>query len=174
MKKLLLSLLLVITPIFIQAADAGLEKAVTFTLTNTESTKIKVTETAEGLQFDGCKNKVVFLVLFGHQCPPCNLEIPEFIKLQEKYKDNLAIFAIEAQQYSQEALKKFKTDKGINYNLIAGSENEDFISYVAGRARWNGAIPFLIVIDKNAQVQEVKAGFVPQAELEELIKTLNK
>ncbi|HIO96159.1 MAG TPA: TlpA family protein disulfide reductase [Campylobacterales bacterium] len=172
MKKIILAILLTLgVTSFLQAEET---KAITFNLIDTDGKTVHVTETEAGLDFKEYKGKVVFLVLFGHICPPCNAEIPEFIELTEKYKDKLAIVALEAQRYSMSDLKAFKTKKNINYSLIPGKNHDDFISYIADRAQWNGSIPFLIAIDKNGAVQTVQPGFIPKATLEELIEKLTK
>ena len=175
MKKIILAILLTLgATAFTHAQGNDSTKAMTFTLVDTEGKKIHVTETEAGLDFKEHKGKVVFLVLFGHICPPCNAEIPEFIEIKNKYKDKLAIVAIEAQRYEMSKLKAFKIKKEINYSLIPGKNHDNFISYIADRAQWNGSIPFLIAIDKNGAVQTVQAGFIPKATLEELIEKLTK
>ncbi|NEW59897.1 TlpA family protein disulfide reductase [Sulfurovum sp. bin170] len=167
MKKIILIILLALTV----TLQAEFEK---FTLTNTEGEKFNITESKDGLVFEEHKGKAIFLVLFGHNCPPCKEEIPELVELTEKYKDKLEIIAIEAQRYSVEQLKAFKKENGINYNLVTGKEHDDFVGYIANKAQWNGAIPFLIAIDKNGAVDSMEQGFIPKKTLEELIEKLTK
>jgi len=174
MKKILFTLLLAFGVTLLVAKTPTPIEAETFILTNTEGETIKVTELEEGLKFEKYYGRAVFLVLFGHMCPPCNAEIPEFIELTKAYPEKLAIVAIEAQRYSNEDLKKFKEEKGINYNLVAGKDHDEFVGYIAQRAQWNGSIPLLIAIDKNGTVQAVQPGFIAKATLEELIEKLNK
>lgn len=174
MKKIILTILLTLGATFLHADAVASEEAINFTLTNTEGEKIHVSELDEGLQFKEYQGKAVFLVLFGHMCPPCNAEIPELIELTTKYKDKLAIVALEAQRYSMDELKAFKQKKGINYNLVPGKDHDEFIGYIAGRAQWNGSIPLLIALDNKGAVQAVQPGFIPKATLEELIEKLTK
>jgi len=174
MKKILLSILLTFGFTLASAdvlPDASIE---TFTLTDTDGQQIHISHTEGGLDFQEHQGKAVFLVLFGHMCPPCNAEIPEFIQLAEKYKDKFSIVALEAQRYSMENLTTFKAKKGINYSLIPGKDNDEFIGYIAQRAGWSGQIPFLIALDKYGEVQDMIPGFVPQEKLEELIIKLTK
>ncbi|MCK5855494.1 MAG: TlpA family protein disulfide reductase [Sulfurovaceae bacterium] len=161
------------TKLVLLAVEAE-EKGKTFTLTNMEETEIHVSHTESGLYFQEYYGKAIFLVLFGHRCPPCNAEIPEFIELTKKYKDKLEIVAIEAQSYSVEKLKVFREEKDINYNLIAGKEHDEFLGYIAQRAEWSGKIPFLIALDRYGMVQEMIAGFVSKEKLEELVKRLTR
>lgn len=174
MKKILLSILLTLG-ITLTFADILPEtETQTFTLTDTDGQQIHISHTEDGLNFQEHQGKAIFLVLFGHMCPPCNAEIPEFITLTEKYKDKLAVVAIEAQQSSMENLKLFKTKKNINYTLIPGKDNNEFIGYVAQRAGWSGQIPFLIALDKNGVVQDMMPGFLSKEKLEGLILKLTK
>ncbi|MCK5853752.1 MAG: TlpA family protein disulfide reductase [Sulfurovaceae bacterium] len=174
MRKILLSILLIFGFTLAFADGAPQAKAETFTLTDTDGKQLHITHTEGGLNFQEHQGKAVFLVLFGHMCPPCNAEIPEFIELTEKYKDKLAIVGIEAQRYSMDKLREFKTKKNINYALIPGKDNDDFIGYIAQRAGWSGQIPFLIALDKNGVVQDMMPGFVAKEKLEKLILQLTK
>jgi len=167
MKKVILTILLTLTI----ALQAEVEK---FTITDTEGKQFNITESKDGLIFEEYKGKAIFLIIFGHNCPPCKAEIPEFVELAEKYKDKLQIIAIEQQKYSVEQLKIFKQENGINYSLIAGKDYNDFIGYIADKAQWRGAIPFMIALDKNGAVNLIKQGFIPKNTLEELIEKLTK
>jgi len=152
------------------------EIAPTFTLTTIDNKTINITETKEGLDFKEFKGKAVLIALFGHRCPPCLKEIPEFIKLTNKHKEDLAIVALEAQNYPSDAVKKFSTEHEMNYNVIAGINHNGFISYIAQRAGYNNGIPLplLISIDKYGEVQGVQAGQLREDELEFLVKDLNE
>jgi peroxiredoxin len=169
MKKIVLTFLLIIST----TLYANSEELSTFTLTNTEGEQINITDIKEGFIFKEHKN-AVFLLMFGHNCPPCKEEIPNFIELTKKYKDKLTIIGVEVQGYKSEELKKFRTKEGINYNLVSGEDNYDFVKHIVQRAGWKGAIPFLIAIDKNGAVQLVQPGLIKKASLEELIEKLNK
>ncbi len=173
MKSIIFTILLAFGSSFLYAESAT-EPTDHFTLTNTEGQDIHVSATENGLAFKEFQGKAVFLVLFGHMCPPCNAEIPEFIELKSNYKDKLAIVALEAQRYDMQKLKAFKEKKGINYNLIPGKDNDEFIGYIAQRAGWNGAIPFIIALDKKGEVQAIEQGYISQEKLESWVKQLTK
>jgi thiol-disulfide isomerase/thioredoxin len=112
--------------------------------------------------------------MFGHSCPPCIAEIPTLIDLAERYKGKLSIIAVEVQGFSSDQLKKFRDNYGINYTLISGKENSNFVAHVAQRAGWKGMIPLLIAIDKKGEVQFLHTGPVGSSKLESLISELNK
>ena len=175
MKKLLLTLILTFST-FLQAADTP-----SFTLTSIDGktitvNQLKISKTETGLEFKEFKGKAVLLTLWGHRCPPCIKEIPEFISLTKKHKDDLAIVAIEAQGYPSDKVKEFANDYHMNYNVIAGIEHNDFIKYIATMAGYSRGVPLplLIAINKDGEVEQVRAGMVREDELEMLIEDLNE
>ncbi len=144
-----------------------------FSLETVDGKTIHIKEIANGLEFKEFKDKAIFLILFGHRCPPCLREIPELIELTKEHKD-LQIVAIEVQGLDSDALGEFVSDKGINYNVISGDGNMDFIGYIQAKAGWSGSIPFLLGLDKKGKVQIMQIGGIPKKQLEigykELIK----
>jgi thiol-disulfide isomerase/thioredoxin len=127
-----------------------------------------------GLQIKEIKDKVIFLEFFGHRCPPCNKSIPKYVKLQEKYKDKLAIVAIEVQGLSTAQTAAFAKQKGINYITVSQMDAGMLTEHIAARASWSGAIPFLIIIDQKGEVQTMQAGLIPEDALANVIETLTK
>ncbi len=144
-----------------------------FVLTDSQGNQLHVQDTKDGLVFQEHKNGVL-LTMFGHNCPPCKEEIPEFIELTKKYGDRLTIISIEVQGYKSEQVEAFRKSNGINYTLLSGDDNINFVKHIVQRSGWKGAIPFLIAIDKNGDVKVVQAGLIKKSSLEDLVKTLNK
>ena len=149
------------------------EENPSFILHDIDGKSVEVIDIKEGLKFVG-HERPVFLVMFGHRCPPCKIEIPILIDLAKRYKDKLSIIAVEVQGYSSDEIKRFRKEYGINYTLISGRENSNFVAHVAQRAGWKGAIPLLIAIDKKGEVQYLHAGPISASKLESLISELNK
>jgi len=172
MKKLLLTLTITLISF---TALLSADEPISFTLTTTNDRNITVTETKNGLSFHEFKGKAILLALFGHRCPPCLKEIPEFIELTNSHKDDLEIIALEAQLFPTDKVKEFVEEHKMNYNVIAGIEHDDFISYIAQRAGYTRGIPLplLIAINKDGEVETVQAGLVHKDELELLVKDLN-
>lgn len=130
--------------------------------------------TKDGLIIPEAKNKIIFLEFFGHRCPPCLASIPHYKNIHTKYKGKVEIIAIEVQGLSNAQLKNFVAQKGMNYTVASQEKSENFVNYIASRANWSGAIPYLIVIDKKGIVQYMQAGSIGQAGLEAIIKELSK
>jgi len=174
MKKLLLTLVLIFSTLL------HAEEVPSFSLTTVDDKNITVNQlniskTETGLEFKEFKGKAVLLVLFGHRCPPCLKEIPEFIALTKKHKDDLEIVAIESQQYPTDKVKEFVAEHQMNYNVVAGIEHNDFIMYIASMAGYTQGIPLplLIAVNKNGEVEQVQAGIIREDELEMLVEELN-
>jgi thiol-disulfide isomerase/thioredoxin len=130
--------------------------------------------TSNGLIINELKNKIVFVEFFGHNCPPCLKTIPHLKTLQAKYKDRLAIVAIEVQGFSSSELKSFATKNQINYITISQDKGDILVNYIASRAKWSGSIPFLTVVDKKGSVQLLQAGLLPYETLEQTVLKLSK
>jgi len=176
MNKILFTLFLTLSTFLHAADDAPSFNLTTVNDKNITVTQLNISKTETGLEFKEFKGKAVLLALWGHRCPPCLKEIPEFIKLTEKHKDDLAIVAIEAQLYPTDKVKEFVTDHQMNYNVVAGIEHNDFVSYIATMAGYTEGVPLplLIAINKDGMVEQVQAGLVREDELEMLIKDLNE
>jgi thiol-disulfide isomerase/thioredoxin len=168
--KMLLAATLAATISFAQES-----KLLTFKVQTIDNKVLEVTEAKNGLKFKDFKGKVVLLEFWGTHCPPCLVSIPHYIKLKNEYKDKIAMVAIEVQMTPRERLKKFVEAKGINYNIATQGDNLDFVRYVANRAGWRGAIPYLIILDGNGNVIDIKRGYADEQYVKAVIDySLNK
>jgi len=147
-----------------------------FDLVDSEGKILHVDEVENGVIFQEHKGKVVFLLFFGHRCPPCLGEIPELIELQKEKGDKLAIIALEVQGLPEDQLKEFKSSKKINYTLLSDrtAQNSQFVSYIAERAQWRGSIPFLVGISPNGEVNFVHVGGMRKSSLEQVFEQLSQ
>lgn len=170
MKHLLLTTLLAISAISgLSASGEEVLKVNTI-----DGKQMKLTGTVKGLNIDKYKGKIVFLEFFGHNCPPCLASIPHYVNLQEKYKNKLAILAVEVQNMPKDALKKFVVEKKINYDVVSMQDGNTLASYIMQRAQWKGSIPFLVIIDQDGIVQTMQAGMLSEETLEKMIIELTK
>jgi peroxiredoxin len=167
MKKLLLILIFAVSTIFAQNVQQP-----SFDIVDTNNNHIQIKGTNDGLDIAGAKGKVVFLEFFGHRCPPCLRTIPHLIDLKNKYKDRVEIIAIEVQGLSHSQLQAFAKSKGINYHAISDEKSGIFTNYIAQRAKWQGSIPFTLVIDTNGDVQYIQAGLIPEKALFKITELL--
>lgn len=143
-----------------------------FTLTTLNGKVLHIDEAAGGLSFKEYKDKVVIVLFFGYRCPPCLAEIPVLKALIDKGHKDLEIVALEVQGQTAEQLKAFKKRTGINYTLVASEGHFDFIDYIAKKANWSGAIPFLIGFDKKSEVKVVHVGGLGAEQFDKIYSTL--
>lgn len=175
MNKILLTILITLST-FLQAADTPSFTVTTIDDKNITINQLSISKTETGLEFKEFKGKAVLLALFGHRCPPCIKEIPEFVSLTKAHPDDLEIIAIEAQRYPSDKVKEFANDHQMNYNVVAGIEYNDFINYIATMAGYSRGVPLplLIAVNKNGEVEQVHAGLMRKDELEMLVQDLNE
>jgi len=154
-----------------------------FEMKDVDGNVVKIQALQHTLKVVGAENKIVLIEFFGYVCPPCLQTIPHLIELKNKYKDKIEIIAIEvpmnvsapyAPSLRGKALKKFVSQKGINYHVISDKESYLFTDYISQAAGWNGGIPFMMVLGKGSQVEFMQVGFVPASALEYMMEDLSK
>jgi thiol-disulfide isomerase/thioredoxin len=143
-----------------------------FNLTTITGKKIKIYGTVKGMEVPQYKGKVLLIEFWGTHCPPCRKSIPHYINIMKNYSKDVALIAIEAQNTPKGSLADFAKSRGINYDVVSTQDGNDFIEYVAQRARWNGSIPFLIIVDKKGEVVTMQVGLVPEANIIKVLKQL--
>ncbi len=167
LQRSMLSVLLLLTfTVYSNATDTK------YSLTATNGANIHITSTKNGFIFDEYKGKVVFLEMFGYGCHPCLKMIERYKQLKSKYKDKIAIIAIEVEGLDNAQLKSFTKDKGINYQTISGKKSLDFIRFIQSRTDWKMMIPFLIILDKEGKPQFTHIGLLPDKFLDSATKEL--
>ena len=159
-------------PIAQEAPQKTTLKKSILTIQTLDGKEIHVDEAVAGLTFQEHKNKAVFVIFFGYRCPPCLQEMPHLIALMEKKYPDLEIIALEVQGLNKEELIAYKKKKGINYTLALGSENNQFIRYIASKAQWEGSIPFFIAFDKTGEVKVVHVGALNTKQLNSVYQDL--
>ena len=167
LKKITLIFLIVTSLVYAQT-----KKQPVFNLKTINGKTIEIKGTKNGLDIPNAKGKIIFLEFWGTHCPPCLFSVNHYIELTKKYKDKLEMLAIEVQMTPKEQLRLFAKNKGINYKLFTQAENMDFVRYLAIRAGWRNAIPFLVVFDTKGNVVDIQRGMVSKEYLEKLITSI--
>ena len=111
------------------------------------------------------KGKVVLVNLWAIWCRPCVAEMPEFVKLQDQYKDKgfevigLNTGTYEGQEESTENIKRFVEQRKINY-LIAHGDDKIFSEF--DKRTHVGGIPQSMVINREGQMSFLVGGGGPR------------
>jgi len=116
------------------------------------------------------KGKVVFLNFWATWCPPCRREIPAFIELVDKYKDDGFIVlgvAVDPREFQKvDKVKPFAEQMGINYPIVYDSKG---VSQLYGGI---SSIPTTFVINREGKVVGRIVGSRPKDVFEGIIKDL--
>jgi thiol-disulfide isomerase/thioredoxin len=113
------------------------------------------------------KGKVVLLNFWATWCGPCKAEIPGFVELQEKYKNDLVIVGYSVDDTAEKA-RAFATEYKMNYPVLLGLGREDVQD--AYGPIWG--IPASFLISKDGKMCKRHMGIAPKAVFEKEIKAL--
>jgi len=92
------------------------------------------------------KGKVVILNFWATWCPPCREEIPELVRLQEKYKDKLLIVGASEDEDGPQKVEQFVQQHGMNYPVVMATK--ELIDNYGGVP----ALPTSFIIDREGRV----------------------
>lgn len=115
------------------------------------------------------RGKVLVINFWATWCAPCREEIPVFVKMQERYRDNGLQFvgiSIDDADKTSEFARNF----GINYPTLIGTIDTIETSRQAGNKR--RALPFTVIVNRKGQVVATELGGLTHEKLEALINPL--
>ena len=162
-KKILISsiIILIIIAIFflLQSKSTPLSTNKNFIFRTIHSKEFHINATKNYFNIEELKGKIIFLKVFGWNCKYCRKEIPELIKLKNKFKTAFDIIAIELQHYSNTQNIDFIKKYNINYNIINGDKQKKFLEYLKQEYQWNGTIPLTIVISNSGTILAFEVGY---------------
>jgi len=130
-----------------------------FTFKSVQNREFNVKVSKNHINIAELKGKIVFLKVFGWDCKYCQKEIPELIKLKEKFKVAFDVIAIEAQHHSMNENLEFIKKHNINYNILEGDKHTAFLDYLKNEYSWTSVIPITLVIDGNGKILAFEAGY---------------
>lgn len=141
-----------------EAVDAGIEEAPDF----------------EREQLDGSffhlsdhNGTVRVLNFWATWCMPCRVEIPEFVEMQDQYRDDGLLFvgiSLDGEGFA--AVEPFAEEFSVNYpQVVDDGELTDLYGGVYG-------LPTTFVVDRQGDIRARFNGRVPQENLEPLLVAL--
>jgi thiol-disulfide isomerase/thioredoxin len=113
------------------------------------------------------RGQVVILDLFATWCPPCRMEIPHFVELQQAYRGKVAVVGLSFDQGGAKGVLQFAQDMKINYDIYWGSE--EIAQFVGLRG-----IPHTLVLDAQGHVVKTYIGYQDKSVFEKDIQDLLK
>lgn len=114
------------------------------------------------------KGKVTLVNFWATWCPPCREEIPDLIKLQERYKDHLQIIGVSADEGSPDEVAKFAAEHGMNYAIVM--ETPELTKAFPGVF----ALPTTFVIDQDVKMVQKHVGLLNPTLIEQETRVLAK
>src|SRR5262245_16332131 len=106
------------------------------------------------------RGKVVLVNFWATWCPPCRAEIPDLIKLQEKYRDKLVILGLSEDEEGIDVVRRYVADHKVNYP-IAMSTPELRKLFPTVRA-----LPTTFVLDRDGKMAQKNVGMLNARETE--------
>ena len=113
------------------------------------------------------RGEVVILNVWATWCPPCRVEIPGFVELQDEYGDRGVTFVgLSVDQSGLQAVRKFADGQRLNYPQVA-SQSIAYRKYGESTT-----VPRTYVIDKQGQIRYQHTGLLMKGSLVPVIEEL--
>ena len=116
-----------------------------------------------------CRGNIMVVNFWATWCPPCLKEIPEFIKLQQRYGDRGVQFVGLAID-DKAKVAEFAAKLGMNYPVLMAQREGLTLARNAGNRL--GALPFTVIIDKHGRTARVELGELDEKKLAPMLDAL--
>ena len=184
MKSILQFIGLFVIVIFISACDSKQEEATiinddytqstvlstivpNFILVTTKGEKIEMEVTRQTIFSHVSEGKLLLVNFWAPWCKPCLNEIPNFVKVQEKYKDDFMIIGVLFdEKTTKKELDAFLIKYNINFTIAVGKENLPFAKAV-GNVKM---IPESFLYNRDGILVEKFIGEVSESKLQRHIE----
>ncbi len=108
-------------------SETKVAKSKTYTLKTMKNETINIELVNDLLISDQLNGKIVLINFWATWCPPCKKEMPDFVKLQEKYKDRFVVVGVLMEKDKDRAeVQKFLDELKINFPITIDSDNFKF------------------------------------------------
>ena len=116
------------------------------------------------------KGKVTLVNFWATWCPPCREEIPDLIKLQAVYKDQLQIIGVSSDEGSAEDVAAFAAEHRMNYPVVMEKDFPELTKAFPGIF----ALPTTFVIDQQVRMVQKHVGLLNMRLVEQETRFLAK
>ena len=112
------------------------------------------------------RGKVVLLNFWATWCVPCRTEIPDLVKKQLAYRNDLQIVGITYPPEELNNVRRFVRESKINYQVAMGTREtkRKFTS--------SETLPLTVIIDREGMIQGIIEGIMYSDEFDEKVKPL--
>jgi thiol-disulfide isomerase/thioredoxin len=111
------------------------------------------------------RGKAVLLNFWATWCPPCKVEIPWFIELQNQYgPQGLAVIGVAMDDAGRDKIEKFGNEMRINYIVLQGTET------VANAYGGVESLPTTFYIDREGRIVSRVLGLRSHSDVEANVK----
>ncbi len=110
---------------------------------------------------DDLRGKVTLVNFWATWCGPCRAEIPDLVKLQERYPDQLQVIGVSTDEGPAQMVEDFATQYGINYPVVMTTPelNQAFPGVMA--------LPTSFIVDPEGRVVKTHVGLISAGVLEQ-------
>ena len=115
---------------------------------------------------DDLRGKVTLVNFWATWCGPCRAEIPDLIKLQDRYPDQLQVIGVSVDEGGVAIVEDFATEYGINYPVVMATPEL--------RRAFPGvtALPTSFIVDPDGRVVQTHVGLINPGVLEQETRLL--
>lgn len=115
---------------------------------------------------ESLRGKVTIVNFWATWCPPCRAEMPDLVKLQDRYRDQLLIIGVSQDEAPPASVKEFAISRDLNYPIVMSTpEIEQIFSGVA-------AIPTSFIIDREGRIVQKHVGMLDMRTTEQQTRML--
>ena len=114
------------------------------------------------------EGKVAVFNFWATWCPPCRAEIPDLVKLQERYKDHIVIIGVSSDDGPSDKVSQFAAEYRINYPIVM--ETPELTKAFPGIF----ALPTTFVVAPDSKMVQKHVGQIRPAQLELEARVLAK
>lgn len=161
-------LLLLISALLLSACDRGRDPVFDDSIKGQAAPDFSLPQlgTATPLKLSDYKGKLVLLNFWASWCPPCRVEVPDFVEMQSKYGgDKFTIIGVSIE--GKDEMMPFVTANKMNYPLTYGQDAGNKIAAAYGDP--DGALPYSVLISPEQKVLEIYTGIISKEKFEGMI-----